>query len=149
MNPFEELLKELSLLIGLNLHSDENNVCYLWAGETLKVQLEQDKKNHVVVAAFISELGPGKFREEVLKEGLKANAQFFPGGILCFSSKNGQLVVYLLLPIETADGQKLLESLSTLINYALQWQIALQEGKTAPLSLASKPSLPHAFGIKP
>lgn len=149
MNPFEELLKELSPLIGLSLHIDENNVCCLWAGETLKVQLEQDKKSHIVVAAFLCELGPGKFREEVLKESLKANAQFFPGGILCFSSKNGQLSIYLLLPIETLDGQKLLESLSILINYALQWQTAIQEGKTAPLSIASKPSFSHAFGLKP
>ncbi len=149
MNLFEELLKELSPLIGMNLHVDGNNVCCLWAGDTLKVQMEQNKQGQFVVAALILELGPGKFREEVLKEGLKANAQLLPGGIICFSPKNSHLAVYLTLPMETLDGQKVLEALSILINYGLQWQTALQEGKLAPPSIVSKPATSSVFGLKP
>lgn len=149
INSIEALLKELSPLIGLDLHLDIHDVCCLQAGESLQVQIEQGMKSNIFIAAFLTEVGPGKFREEVLKEGLKANAQLFPGGILCFNNKNGQLAVYKMLPQETLNGSKLLEELSTLIDYASQWQSALKDGKTAPVSIGSKSSAPSPFGLKP
>ena len=149
MDLFEELLKELSPLVGFPLHLDAHQVCCLWAGDTLKVQIEQGKEGHILLAAFLFELGPGKFREEVFKEGLKANAQFIPGGTLSFSSKNNQLVLYHLIPREMVNAPKVFESMTALISYALQWQTALNEGKTTPAFLATKTSLPSVFGIKP
>jgi hypothetical protein len=149
MNLFEELLKELSPLVGFPLHIDHHHVCCLWAGDTLKVQIEQNKEGHITLAAFLSELGPGKFREEVFKESLKANGQFIPGGVLSFSSKNNQLVLHHFVLREIMNAQNVFESMTALIHYGLQWQTALNEGKTAPAFLATKSLLPSVFGIKP
>ncbi len=148
MNLFEETLKELSPLVGLDLHPDQHGACCLLVGDQLEVQIEPDKKEDVVIYAFIGELGPGKFREEVLKEGLKANNQLLPGGTLGYSGKNNQFAICQRLNHETIKGQELLEALATLIDYATQWQSALKEGKLAPSFLSSKPLAPPPFGIK-
>lgn len=148
INPFEALLQELSSLIGIDLHVDNHGACCVQIKDSMKVQVEMDKKNNIVLFAFLGEVGPGKFREEILKEGLKANAQLLPGGIIGFSGLNNQLSCHRLLDHEMPRAQEILDALTIFIDYALQWQTSLQEEKTAPGFLASAPSTPPPFGIK-
>ena len=148
MNFFEDLLKELSPLVGLPLHPDNHGACCLLVGDRLEVQIEPDKRDDIVIFAFMNELPPGKFREEVLKEGLKANAQFLPGGIISFSGKTNQLAIYQRLQHQTINAHDLLDALASFIDYAMQWQMSLQDGKTAPTFLATKSSAPPPFGMK-
>ncbi|MBS3904593.1 MAG: CesT family type III secretion system chaperone [Simkania sp.] len=149
MNFFEDLLKDLASLMDLPLHVDHRGVCCLRVDDQFEVQMEVGKKNDLIILAFINELGPGKFREEVLKEGLKANNQLLPGGIVSFSGKTNQLVIYKRLPNELLNAQSVLETLSSLIDYATQWLVSLKEGKTAPAFLVTRSAssgLP--FGMK-
>jgi hypothetical protein len=149
MDIFVEILKELSPLLGLELHVDRIGTCSLLVGETLRVQLEPDKKHNIALVAFLGQLGPGKFREDVLKEGLKANAQLLPGGALGYSGTVNMLTLSKLLPLESLKAPELLNALAVLIDYGWQWQSALNEGKTSPSFLATKSEAPTPFGMRP
>jgi hypothetical protein len=116
--------------------------------EKIQIQIEPDKKGErIIIAAFISELSPGKFRENVLKEALKANAHFIalgnPGGILGFSAKhNNQLSCHTFVPTEECTSEKLLASLSYLAEYSLSWAEALRSGQQAPAELQTRAGPP-------
>jgi len=147
MDLFDDLLKELSTIIGLSLHRDNFDACCLQIGERLRVHIAPDKKRHIVVYVFLEDLGPGKFREEVLKEGLKANSLLLPGGVLGYSGKNGYLSLHQFFEEDTTSA-KLYEGILSLVDYAIQWQAALSQGKTTPLSLTPKSSSPSPLGLK-
>jgi hypothetical protein len=148
MDLFDELLREFSSHLGLSLHKDNFGACCLQIGEKLRVHIAPDKKDHIVIFAFLEDVGPGKFREEVLKEGLKANNLLLSGGVLGYSGKNGFLSLHQLLPVDIGSA-KLFESFLTFIDYAVQWQTALAQGKTSPLTLTPKSSAPSPLGLKP
>lgn len=148
MDIFDELLKGLSPHLGLSLYRDTHNSCCLLIGEKLNVRIAPDNQGRLVVYAFLEELGPGKFREEVLKEGLKANKLLLAGGVLGYSGKNGFLTLQQLWPIEISSA-KLFEAFLQFVEYALQWQTSLLQGKTSPLTLTPKTAEPSMFGLKP
>jgi len=148
MDLFDDLLKELSAIIGLGLHRDHFGACCLQIGERLRVHIAPDKRGHVAVYAFLEDIGPGKFREEVLKEGLKANCLLLPGGVLGYSGKNGFLSLHQFFPEDIASA-KLYEGILSFADFAVQWQTALSQGKTTPLSLTPKSNAPSPLGLKP
>ncbi len=148
MNPFDDLLKELSSLVGLSLHSDAKGGCRLRVGESLEVQMELNQERALLMYSFIEEINPGKFRETILKNCLIANQELLPAGILGYCMKNYQLSLHRKLPFEHIKSEELLHALSLFIDYAIAWQTALREGKTAPPFLESAESKPPPFGLK-
>ena len=64
MNPFELLIQHLGLLLGVSLHAENGYLCRLIAAGSLKVHLEHEPNLHrILIASFICEIPPGKFRE--------------------------------------------------------------------------------------
>jgi len=154
ITPFEDLLRELGTSLGTSLHVDSHGACCLQLKDKLRVQIEPDKKEErILIAAFISELNPGRFREDVLKEALRVNALNIANGqtgaILGFSSRHNQLACHTILPFQEVTAEKLVGALTHLVEQALSWFDALQSGQAVPPGLVPRPVLPTPFGIRP
>ncbi len=131
---FEELLKELSALLGISLHPDHKGACKLVFNETLHVQLECDAAlENLLIATFICDIPPGKFRENILKDALKANSPFPKIGTLAYSDRNNKLTLFTSLRLSNLTGVKLAEILSLFVDKANQWRTGVETGHTAQL----------------
>ncbi|MCK4935179.1 MAG: CesT family type III secretion system chaperone [Simkaniaceae bacterium] len=150
MQRFEEILWDLGELIGEPLHIDENRVCKLLIDETLPIQLEMDMNQEMLmVGSFIVEIPAGKFRENVLKEGLKANnTRQYGEGILSYVERNNSLVMFDYLYAKSITGESLITYLKSFIINAKSWRNAIETGTTLPTEGRTNASnnLPPPFG---
>ena len=128
---FEILLDEFGKLIKVPLKPDKFNCCSIKFKGGLIVQLEPDKRGYFLhIATEIIPLPQGKFRENVLREALKANGLPPPrNGIFSFSKKKDSLILYERAPLETATGQNLVELLTLFCRKAQFWKESLQKNQ--------------------
>jgi len=146
MDRFQELLWDLGELMELPLHIDKNNVCKLLLDEKLELQLEMDPHGeNLLVASFISEIPPGRFRENVLKEALKVNSSYHPFGSFAFLEQKSSLILHQYLPTDHLSGEKLTEHLEVFIEEAEAWRAALEGGASAPTKYQSHEHKPPPF----
>ncbi|MCB1072525.1 MAG: CesT family type III secretion system chaperone [Chlamydiia bacterium] len=146
MDKFQELLWDLGELIELPLHVDKNHACNLLLDENLEVQMQMDKHGeNLLVCAFLGDVPPGRFRENVLKDALKVNGQYQPFGSLAFYEKKNMLILHQFLPAEKLNGEKLAQHLEVFIEEAEEWRRALASGSTAPIKYHSVESKPPPF----
>jgi len=128
---FEELLKELGDQYSIALHPDKLGACKLHIDNTLHVQLECDAhQENLLLATFICDIPPGKFRENILKDGLQANSNRAHGSVLAYSDKNNQLTLFQYLRLADLNGQKLADSLATFVERANLWRTGVETGQT-------------------
>lgn len=146
---FEELLKELGAEFGTSLHLDKRGACRLNVNENMTIQLECDGPHEkLLVATFICDLPPGKFRENILRDALKANGPFPENGTLGYSSKNNQLALFKYFKISETNAKTLADFLVLFAEKAGKWRQAVENGTTA--TLVSNASHPPSgmFGLK-
>lgn len=154
ITPFEDLIRELGTTLGIPLHLDAHGACCLMINEKMRLQIEPDKKGeNLVIVAYMGQLNPGKFREEALKEALKANTHFVisgnTGAILGYSGHHNQLSCHTFVPFDGLTVEKLLPALTYLTEYSLSWMDSLLAGQTAPPGLQPRPPAMTPFGIRP
>ncbi|MGC1878546.1 MAG: CesT family type III secretion system chaperone [Rhabdochlamydiaceae bacterium] len=131
---FEQLLNELGTQYTTPLHPDKKGACKLMMDENSHIQLECDAhQENLLVAAFICDLPPGKYRENILKDALKANAPSLKNGILAYSDRNNQLVLFSYLPMLSLNGKKLAEFLTIFLDKVKNWRIGVETGHTSHL----------------
>ncbi|MCB1082330.1 MAG: CesT family type III secretion system chaperone [Chlamydiia bacterium] len=146
MDKFQELLWDLGELIELPLHIDSNRACNLLLDESLEMQLQMDERDeNVLVCAFLADVPPGRFRENVMKDALKVNSDYHPFGTLAFIEKKNLLILQQYLPVETLNGEKLLAHLETFLEEAVEWKKAISSGATAPIKYHSVQGTPPPF----
>jgi Tir chaperone protein (CesT) family len=148
---FEELINELSLQLGIPLHPDKIGACTLQTKDGFEVQLECDRlQEKLLIVAFICDVPPGKLRENVFKDALKANGPYPQHGILSFSESNNKLALFAALPFTYLSGHTLCEFLNAFLDKASQWKNGVETGRTSELlsSQTSKPSR-GMFGLRP
>ena len=144
---FPELLLELSDQLETDLYLDKLGCCTLVMNDTLEVQLEPDRnEKHLIIASFLCEIPPGKFRENTLKDALKANYPYPPEGTLAYSEQNNQLVLFATLPIDSIDGAKLAAFLGGFVEKAEKWKKGVETGQTTSL-LPSAKKTTNPFGL--
>ncbi len=103
---FEELLNQLSQEIGISLHPDKIGACTLKTNDNFDVQLECDpSQEKLLIATFLCEIPPGKFRENILKDALTANGPYPENGTLGYCQSNNQLALYISAPFTHLNGQ--------------------------------------------
>ncbi len=146
---FEELLHELGPELGTTLHPDRKGACTLKINEIFHLQIECDAhQENLLVATFICDIPPGKYRENILKDALKANGPFPVSGTLAYSDRNNKLVLFSYFRLAGLTGKKLAEFLAAFVDKANQWRIGIETGHTSHLvSTASKP-VSGIFGMK-
>ena len=149
---FHDLLYELSQILGTQLKADLNNVCPIVIDEVYPVQIEMDiSGDNVLLGAFICDLPPGKFRENILKDALKS----------CYETKNkrsvfgycekiNKLALFENVANYDLNGEVLYERLAVFVERVKKWKSAIDSGKTSPPGEFEEPSTKKSrplFGI--
>ncbi|NGX50366.1 MAG: hypothetical protein K1060chlam2_00211 [Chlamydiae bacterium] len=133
MDRFQELLWDLGELIKLPLHIDKNNACKLLLDEKLEMQIEMDAEGEqLLIAAFISEIPPGKFRENVLRDAMKVNSTYHPFGSFAYLEKTNFLILHQYIPTSNLSGEKLSDHLDLFVEESEEWRAALERGTPSP-----------------
>ncbi len=128
-----EILKHLSDDLKMQFQEDPTGSYSYQIDETITVQIELAKNEEdVVLGSFFAELPPGKFRENVLGNALKANYILNEPSFFAFSEQNHKLLLYQFLPLKNLNSQKLQEDLTLFSNKALLWQEAIKNNLAAP-----------------
>ena len=129
MNPFEQYIQELNRILGISLYAEKGYLCKLIIEGSLKLQLEHEPaEERILIASFLCELPPGKFREDVLKEALKANDSLNREGIFAYSGTNNSLVYFLYFS-DTLPSDQLAKTLLQFIEIAKKWKTAVETGQ--------------------
>jgi len=95
------------------------------------VQMELDARGeNVRIGCSLGEPPQGRYRENVMREALKANGLPPPQkGIFAFGKKTESLLLYDELPLNDLSGDKLAEYLSGFILKAELWREAITRGE--------------------
>lgn len=149
MDHFALLLADLGALIQVPLHPDHNRACCLVINGELHLQLKEDpNKERILVAAFIAEIPPGKFRETILRETLKENNLFPRTGNFSYSERNNQLAFYSYVYFEKLDGDKMADFLEKFLETAFSWKAGLQTGQLPERGRTLHKTGPSVFDIQ-
>lgn len=147
---FTELLREFSDFLGLALHVDRNGCCLLQVHHKIGVQLQLDSsETRLLMASLAIELPPGKFRENVLKEGLKANFLPDPRPAICsYLAQNNHLVFYQAFPLHILSGERLAGFFGAFLTEVENWVQAIESGRAAPIISEPPRGSSGPFGLK-
>lgn len=131
---FEELIKSLSEYLAIEIEPDIKGGFLLRVQEKFDIQIELDSlKEKIYFVSSIYELSPGKFRENILKSGLKANyIKDNPHGILCYIQKQNQFALFYSLILKDVTPDKFNHEFEAFYEKALSWNEALDHGQLAP-----------------
>jgi hypothetical protein len=144
-NPFEELLQALGKVFHLPLHIDRSNACSIQLHGQLVIQLQPDMtQEYLWIFSKVVEIPPGKFRENVLKEALKANALPDPrAAVLAYMAGTSHLALFQKYPLKVLNGERLAGLVGSFVEMADSWQKAILSGQSSPQIKSSNP-----FGLK-
>ncbi|MBU6447032.1 MAG: hypothetical protein KGQ49_06510, partial [Verrucomicrobia bacterium] len=86
--------------------------------------------------AEIAETPPGKFRENILKEALKANALPDPmPGIFGYILATNRLAQFQKYPLHILTAERLSQIIGAFLEMAEVWQKAIMTGQSAPIEM--------------
>ena len=113
MDRFQQLLYDLSEILEIPLYADQMQRCRLSINELIEVQMEYNSASEkVLMASFCCEIPPGKFRENVLKEALKANSLFPRIGSYGYSPMKNKLALFEYISLEGMHRDKFADLLA-------------------------------------
>ncbi len=145
---FAELLNELGAELGISLHADKINACTLNINDELEVQLECDpRQESLLVASFICDIPPGKFRENILRDALKTNYPFPESGTLSYCDRNNKLSLFKYLQLSNINGHQLADFLTLFLEKAKNWRHGVETGNTTALVPTPSPPSSGMFGL--
>lgn len=125
---FETLLEETGQLLDVpRLHPDQNNSCLIKLKSGVQIQLELDRKaDFLILAINIGTPQGGRYRENLLRQALKAN-DLLPKqqGVFAFSTKTEHLLLMDKLALKDLNGQKIAATVTALVKKAAIWSEAL------------------------
>jgi hypothetical protein len=150
---YGSLLEELGKILEIpDLHPDRNNSCLIKLKNGLSVQLELDRSGQFVIIG--SELGvvpPGRYRENLFREALKANDMPYPTyGTFAYSKKSDKLVFFRKLRNQELTGEIIAAELTPFSEKAIIWKEALEHGDVPIANQAMNAQRSSGmFGLKP
>lgn len=141
---FGALLQELGRAIqNPKLHPDEHNTCLLKFKGGVKVHIEPNKEGtHLIIGTDLGTVAPGRYRENVFGEALKANGLPIPRfGTFAYSTQKDHLVLFEMLPLRELTGDKVADFLPRFLEKARVWREALAKNEVPVVATAytSKP----------
>lgn len=148
-NLYESLLEELGRILRVPLFPDENNSCQIRLANGLEVQLELDKSGaRFLIGTNLGGIPPGRYRETIMREALKANGAPPPrAGIFAYSRRADTFVLFRLVPTQELSGEKIAQLLSRFAEKGLEWRNAIKKGEVpSAQATASGPS--GMFGMR-
>ncbi len=133
---FEEVLRLFGNCLDLPLHIDKNNACAIQV-KGIIIQMQTDpSQEKLLIGCKIVEVGPGKFRENVLREALKANDLPDPKvGTFAYIIAINALFFFQEYPFDIlTTGERVASLIGPFIKTCTDWRNAIQNGQAAPLS---------------
>ena len=129
---FDTLLQEMGAALEVeDLSLDENRTCLVHFANGLEIFFEPgEDEEELLILAKLGELQPGIYKEEVLREAMKANGYPFPRyGTFAFSTQNNNLILFKLLPIKDLNGERVASYLGSFMTRAQSWKEAIDSGQ--------------------
>lgn len=149
MDRFQDFLNRLSPLIDVPLYVEKKRAVRIGINETLHVQLEDEEaKERILIACFVQEIPAGKYRENLLKEGLKANTSYPRIATFAYSERTNQLTLFDHLYYANLQIEKAADTLALFIEKALLWKQAIERGILPQISDAEIKVDHRAFGVR-
>ena len=130
------LFEELGKRLNLQINPDPKGCCRIRFKNGVEVQLEPSSDaRFLTLLSNMGDMAPGRYRENVLREALKANGQTPPlYGIFAFSKKNDAFYLFDQIPLEEISGDKLFDYLQPFLQKAEIWQSAISRGEVPSYS---------------
>ncbi len=146
MDNFADILKGLGEVINVPLHPDKHGLCKIVISHRFSVQIEYDPlRDRLLFISFIIEILPGKFRENVLREALKANGMVPRTGTLSYLEKNAMLVLSDYYYLKELKIDKLAEYFSSFVEKVDFWKTHLERGTVPNIVKSPSKELPSPF----
>lgn len=151
---FGSILEDLGKIMNMRLAPDSHNACQIKSPTGLMVHIEPDAHGERLL--IVSDLGvptPGRYRENLFREALKANGLPMPvNGIFSYSQKKDSLLLFDSLLLDELSGQRLFDFLTPFMQKADLWRLAIPKGEVPSftsneLSFGQKPSGSGMFGL--
>lgn len=118
----------------------------------LRIQIELDKdEKRLLIGTTVGNLQSGSYRLKIFKEALKANGMSPPHyGVLGFSRKTGDLILFDYLDMRELTGSKVAEFLVPFLDKAKIWHDAIEGGNLPDIApqTASRPQDKGLFGLR-
>ncbi len=133
---FAALLEELGKVFDISLVPDKLGACSINIPPlTVQFELDATAENFFLFSKII-EIPPGKFRENVLQEALKANGGKDPRpAILGYIAASNHLAMHQIYPLKILTGDNLSGILGAFLEMGENWFAALESGHTSPSPL--------------
>lgn len=130
MDRFANLLADLGALINVPLHPDPKRGCRLNIDNQLHIQITEDEpKDRLLIAAFVCDIPPGKFREKVLLETLKENNLYPRLGTFAYSERNNKLGLFSYVYYPGLTGDNFADFLGVFIEKIFTWKTGVETGQ--------------------
>lgn len=133
---FNTLLDSVGKILQIPLKADENQCCmieFYKENIILQIELEQGTDN-LIIAGNIAKIPPGMYKQNLFEQALKANNLDFPrGGILAFSPKIEQLVLFIKVPAINITPNHVVGVLNGFKEKFLRWKEAIEKNETPQL----------------
>ena|ERR1700733_12304948 len=152
MDPFENLIRELGILMDVELHPDSHQSCLItFTQDGVAIQIDLDTHaDRLLIGTQLGRITPGPYRERIFLQALRTNGTSqTPRGILAFSEKNDSLVLYQFLTLALLNGAKLHQFLQLFHEHAKVWQKTLVTGDIPTIQEEVSTSRIGMFGLKP
>jgi hypothetical protein len=150
---FQDFLIELGKELDIPINIDNPKAITFLVDDILNIQIENNPiDGNIIIAAFVTRLTPGKFRENVLRETLKYNDIFERIGTFGYSDKENDLVLFDFLPFPEIKMDVFINYISSFIETSFKWKESIERGNAAPddfLIAAAKPSKLSPLDLKP
>lgn len=154
MDIFKNILEELArqeLFPADALRPNQAGICAvpLPGGGHIRLELDVEEKNLLIIS-ILGVVTPGRYRENLFKEALKANGLPHPRhGTLAFSTHTEQLVLFESMPLPGLTGGTVASFLPPFIDKANLWREAVSTG-SVPEVASTKASigLGGLFGLR-
>lgn len=150
---FGSLLQELGTILQIpDLHPDRNNTCLIKLKNGINIQLEFDRSGRfLLLGTDLGIVPPGKYRENLFREALKANDLPFPThGTLAYSKKSDCLVMFEKITSTDLTGEKIAAELIPFSEKAIVWKDALQKNDIPMITQGYSPlKSTGMFGLRP
>lgn len=149
---FGLLLEELAKLLKIKeLHADANNSCLIKFQKGPSIQLElRHSGDFLVMGCDLGIVPPGRYRENIFREALKANGLPPPrSGDFAYSRRTDKLVLTKELSLVQLTGEQVFNHLVPFFKKAKEWQQALakEEIPIPPPSVEAAKAGGGMFGL--
>lgn len=134
MQTLDTLLHQIGGIINIPLHAQEGRKCLLEVDRTMRIHLEEDfVKQKILILCLLCDIGAGKFRENILREALKANSYLSRSFDFGYLEKTNELAFHTYVDTRIA-AESMALYLEKCIVVGKNWISAIQNSQLPNLS---------------